>query len=150
MNILRRNGNVREQRLAGHAVIAERIVWPDVAFVAPENVDEIPWRLVAIAVRGGPHRVELLGGVAAGERDAKFAALRDCVFHIRYDFLQDGVAQRVQIRRYSRVEFHEGVPLLRCAREGDSVWLDAPDAHYDECVTPSAARSASSCAKFFT
>src|SRR5689334_15989772 len=66
-NVLRPGGDFGKQRLAGHAVVAFRMVGWNVALVAPKKVDLLP-RDIGLGRQQG---VKGLRGGAAGERDGK-------------------------------------------------------------------------------
>lgn len=47
MNVIRSNGQVVEERLAGHPIITVLMIWRDMTFVAPEKMDTCPVQLRA-------------------------------------------------------------------------------------------------------
>src|SRR5208282_2472783 len=105
MHVCRRNWHARDESFARHPEIAERIIVCDVALVAPEKMDAVPWRFVAIGARG-PELVHFRRSMPSGKRDREAASLRDGIANNRERFVHRGAAERVEVGEDFGVHAH--------------------------------------------
>src|SRR5580658_10563524 len=108
-----RDGNLRQEALFGHAVIAVGIVGGNMAFIAPEEEHAIPGQAGAGVRRD--QGVQVFGSRSTGERNCKAAPLRDSAGSGAYEFL--GGRLKKILRSGQSTQLH------RCTHSTPFRWL---------------------------